>query len=319
MAKADRPDDPLQPDRPDEPQGAGREKSRAALVSIVSNSGLVIFKLAAGFFTGSIAIVSEAVHSGMDLLAALMAYVSIRVADRPPDVGHPYGHGKAEHLAALFEGLLIVVAGGLIIKGAVGGFLDPRPLPALGWGALVMLVSAVANILVSRFLFRVARRTESAALEADAWHLRTDVYTSLGVFAALAGIIVGGKLRPDLDLTFLDPLCAVIVALMILKAGLKLSWEAVGQLLDMSLNREELRLIQSHIQAFAPDIKGYGAIRTRRSGSCRIVFMELIVDADMSVDQAHALGDRVAESIREHFADSQITFHLEPKRSPRRR
>ena len=294
-------------------QGQGKEKSRAALVSIISNTSLVLLKLAAGLITGSVAIISEAVHSGMDLAAALMAYVSVRVAEKPPDDHHPYGHGKAEHIAALLEGLLIVGAGVLIVKQAVGGFLNPEPLPDLGLGALVMLVSAVVNILVSRFLFRVGRRTESAALVADAWHLRTDVYTSLGVFAALGGIMIGARLAPETNLLFLDPLCALVVALMILKTGLKLSWEAVGQLLDHSLSPEEMDLICRHIQAKAPQIKGYGEVKTRRSGSCRLIYMELCVDGNMNVEEAHALGESLAESIREHFPDSQISFHLEPK------
>lgn len=292
---------------------AGREKTGAALVSIVSNSGLVLLKLAAGLWTGSVAVISEAIHSAMDLLAALTAYVSVRVAVRPADVHHPYGHGKAEYLAALFEGALIIAAGAGIIWQAAGGFFSPRPIPAPGLGMLVMLVSAAVNILVSRFLFKVGRRTESAALMADAWHLRTDVYTSLGVFAALGGIMLGRKISPDLNLAFLDPLCAMIVALMILKAGVKLTWEAIGQLLDHSLTQEELKLVESHIRQYAPKIKGYGNIKTRRSGSCRVVYMELIVDGTMNVEEAHALGDQVAESIREHFPDSQISFHLEPR------
>ncbi len=305
-------------EKPDSP-GPDRSKSGAALVSIASNTGLVLLKLAAGFLTGSVAILSEAVHSGMDLVAALMAYVSIRVADRPPDSHHPFGHGKAEHLAALFEGVLIVAAGGLIVWQAARGLFEPEPLPGPGWGALVMLFSAGANTLVSRHLFRVGERTESAALVADAWHLRTDVYTSLGVFAALGGIVLGEKLVPGAELAILDPLCALVVALLILKAGGKLSWEAVNQLLDHSLTKEELQLVQAHIREFAPAIRGYGAIQTRRSGSCRMVFMELLVDGEMSVDEAHALGERVAASIREHFPDSQITFHLEPKSSVKKR
>ncbi|MDR1045008.1 MAG: cation diffusion facilitator family transporter [Candidatus Adiutrix sp.] len=292
--------------------GPGWTKSGAALVSIVSNSTLVLLKLAAGFLTGSVAIMSEAVHSGLDLVAALMAYVSVRVAERPPDSHHPFGHGKAEFLAALFEGLLIMGAGGLIVRQAARGFFKPEPMPELGWGALVMLISALVNILVSRGLFRVGQRVESAALVADAWHLRTDVYTSLGVFAALAGIMIGAHLAPDLDLLFLDPLCALIVAVMILKAGAALSWEAVGQLLDHSLKPDELNLIVRHIQALAPQIKGYGAIKTRRSGSCRHIYMELRVNAGMSVEAGHSLGVELVKSLQEHFPDSQISFHLDP-------
>ena len=158
----------------------------------------------------------------------------------------------------------------------------------------------------------MGQRTESAALIADAWHLRTDVYTSLGVFAALGGIMVGARLAPNLDLYILDPICALAVALMILKAGVKLSWEAVGQLLDCSLSPDELGLIMSHIQARAPKIRGY-SVMSRRSGSCRLIYMTLHVDGSIPVDEGHDLGEELVESIREHFPDSQITFHLEPE------
>lgn len=289
----------------------GQEKSRAAMWSIISNCGLVTLKLVAGIFTGSVAIISEAVHSAMDLLAALMAYVSVKVADQPADSNHPFGHGKAEHLAALFEGALIIGAAGAIIWKAWKGFMSPEPIPALGLGLLVMFISALVNIIVSRHLFKVGQKTESAALVADAWHLRTDVYTSLGVFAALGGIVIGQRF--GLDLTILDPLCAAAVALMILKAGVHLTWEAMGQLLDHSLTAEELELIENHISLYAPQVKGHGAIKTRRSGSCRVVYMELVVNGSMNVEEAHALGEKVALSIQEHFPDSQITFHLEPK------
>lgn len=293
----------------------GRQKSRAALTSIISNTALTTMKLAAGFLTGSVAIISEAVHSGMDLLASLMAYVSVRVADKAPDEEHPFGHGKAEHLAALFEGLLIVIAGALIIRQAVGALFNPEPLPALGWGALVMLIATVVNILVSKYLFRVGQRTSSAALVADAWHLRTDVYTSLGVFAALGGIMLGGHLRPGWNLHLLDPLCAMLVAGLILKAGLTLSWEAICHLMDQSLSQEELKLIHEHIKTRSPNILGYGDIRTRRSGSCRLVYMELKVDGALSVDEAHAIGEELSDCIKEHFPECRIDFHLEPQSS----
>lgn len=294
-------------------EAAGNEKTSAALVSILSNICLTLMKLLAGLITGSVAIISEAVHSGMDLVAALMAYVSVKVAEQPPDRDHPFGHGKAENLAALFEGLLIVIAGLLIIYKAAAGLIKPEPLPEIGLGALVMMLSALVNILVSRFLFRVGRRTESAALLADAWHLRTDVYTSFGVFAALGGIMLGERLAPGIDLDFLDPLCALIVALMILKAGGQLTWEAIDNLLDRRLSQEEINLIQCHIQAKAPGIKGFGEIMTRRSGSCRMIYMELKVDRSLSVEDAHQLGEELSDKIRKHFPNSQITFHLEPE------
>jgi cation diffusion facilitator family transporter len=298
--------------------GQGREghgsslKTRTAALSIVSNSVLIAIKLVAGFATGSVAIISEAVHSFLDLMASLMAWLAVRVSDSPPDYDHPFGHGKTENLAALFEALLIVVGGLYIVKEAIGGLVAGRELPSLKAGLAVMLASATINALISRRLFRIGRQTQSPALVADGWHLMTDVYTSGGIFVALLAIEVGRAINPAWDLSRIDSLSAAIVAFMIIRTGCALGWDAVCNLVDHSLGPQEIALIQEHIGELWPAIQGHRRLRTRRSGPFRIVLVDLIVDGRLSVHEAHVLGAKVVAGLRDHYPDMDVTFHLEP-------
>jgi len=177
----------------------------AAVISVVSNSTLVVLKLAVGFLSGSVSIIAEGIHSANDLIAALIAFISIRISEKPPDKEHPYGHGKAESISAAAEAILIVGAAVWIVIEAVRRLLKPEPVEYLGVGAAVMGISVVLNIVVSRYLFRVAREEDSPALEADAHHLATDVYTSMGVVAGLAVTWLTGW-------HIVDPLMAIAVA-----------------------------------------------------------------------------------------------------------
>ncbi|HEX2970098.1 MAG TPA: cation diffusion facilitator family transporter, partial [Bacteroidales bacterium] len=181
-------------------------KVKVARLSIVSNTFLIIIKIVVGLLSGSVSIISEAIHSSMDLVAALIAFFSVRVSDNPPDSRHPYGHGKVENVSGVIEALLIFIAAGWIIfeasKKIFGGEIE---LESIGLGSLVMLIAAVVNTLVSMRLYKVARETHSVALEADALHLKTDVYTSLGVAAGLGLIMLTG-------FRWLDPVVAIMVA-----------------------------------------------------------------------------------------------------------
>ncbi|MDR3134904.1 MAG: cation diffusion facilitator family transporter, partial [Deltaproteobacteria bacterium] len=179
-------------------------KARTASLSIFSNGLLIALKLVAGLMTGSVAIISEAVHSFLDLMASVMAWLAVRVSDAPPDYDHPFGHGKTENLAALFEALLIVVGGVYIVKEAIEGVIEGRELPSLKIGLAVMLVSSVVNILISRRLFKVGHETQSPALVADGWHLMTDVFTSGGIFVALLVIEVSRLIEPSWDMSRID-------------------------------------------------------------------------------------------------------------------
>ncbi len=287
-------------------------KTRAALLSVVSNTLLVALKLAVGMLIGSVSVISEAIHSAVDLVAALIALFAVRTSSKPADHQHPFGHGKVENISAAVEALLIFVAAGWIIFEAVHKLNHPEPLTMAGWGAAVMLVSAVANILVSRHLFRVGRETDSLALQGDAWHLRTDVYTSLGVMAALGVVAMGSRLFPGTDLHWVDPAAAVAVALLILKAAFQLTVESTRDLLDATLPTEDRRIIEDRIARFSPGVRGCRDLRTRKSGSQRFAEVTLIMDSGMSVESSHRITESVSEAINEALPDTSVTIHVEP-------
>ena len=178
---------------------AGNKKTQTAVLSVGSNSLLIVLKIVVGVVTGSVAVLSEAIHSGIDLVAALIAWFAVRVSSQRPDEEHPYGHGKVENISGTIEALLIFVAAAWIIYEAVRKLLDPEPVDMPVWGVAVMLVSAVVNTFVSRRLSKVGKETDSMALQADAWHLRTDVYTSLGVMFGLLVILIVRLIAPDLN------------------------------------------------------------------------------------------------------------------------
>jgi cation diffusion facilitator family transporter len=282
------------------------------MLSVVSNSVLIALKLAAGLATGSIAVISEAVHSFLDLLAAFMTFAAVRVSGAPPDHDHPFGHGKAENLAALFEAALIIAGGLYIVREAVLGLAEGRGLPSAGPGVAVMFLSSLANFVVSRRLFRTGRKYASPALVTDAWHLMTDVYTSLGIFGALLAIHAARLVDPALDLGFLDPVAAMCVSFFIIKTGWTLARDAAANLVDHSLPDADLKFIIDSIREGGPGIMGYRRLRTRRSGPFQIVVVDLLVDGRMSVSDAHAKGVEVAMALSSRFPRADVTFHLEP-------
>src|SRR5450759_1191495 len=204
-------------------------KVSIARLSILTNTLLLILKMAVGLLSGSVSIISEAIHSSMDLIAAIIAFLSVRVSDNPPDSRHPYGHGKIENISGVIEALLIFVAAIWIIVEAVKKLFEEKiELDSIALGSIVMLISAIINTIVSRRLYKVARATKSIALEADALHLKTDVYTSLGVAIGLGLIIVTG-------INWLDPVIAILVAMFIIRESYLLLKKAFTPLLDLSL------------------------------------------------------------------------------------
>jgi cation diffusion facilitator family transporter len=265
-----------------------------------------------GFVIGSISVISEAIHSAVDFLAALIALFAVRKSGKPADREHPFGHGKVENISGAVEAGLIFVAAGWIIFEAVKKLKHPAPLDEPGWGVAVMLFSAVVNTAVSQLLFKVGRETESVALEADAWHLRTDVYTSAGVMVGLGLIWLGERAFPGVHFHWIDPVAAIGVALLIIKAAYDLTIKSARDLLDESLPAEEIDLIRTHIQEFTPEVRGFHRLRTRKSGSQRFVDFHMLVDADMSVDRSHEISDRIIDAIKEHYPESTVTVHIEP-------
>jgi len=289
-------------------EAINREKRSTARLSVASNTVLLVLKLVVGLWLGSVAILSEAVHSGIDLVAALIAWLAVRASGQPPDPEHHFGHGKYEDLSGLIEGALILVAAGLIVyesaqKLLAGG--DGLAVEALGAGIAVMGLSSVINWYVSSRLMRVAKATESIALESDAWHLRTDVYTSLGVFAGLVVIQLTG-------IVALDAVIAIVVALFILKAAYDLCSRACRSLIDERLPVEEEERIRAIIDAHGDNIAEFHELRTRRSGPDRFVDLHLCVARSLTVEQSHGLADRLEEQIREALPRTSVVIHVEP-------
>jgi len=288
------------------------KKASVALLSVASNSTLVLLKLAVGIMIGSVSILSEAIHSGVDLLAAVIAFLAVRTSGKPADQDHPFGHGKVENISGVVEALLIFLAAGWIIFEAVEKLRSSVPLEHAGLGAAIMLVSAAVNVLVSERLFKTARETDSVALQADAWHLRTDVYTSVGVMAGLGAIWLGSLFLPGTDLAWVDPVVAIGVALLIIKAAYQLIIESAQDLLDVSLPPDEEEDIRKHITVFAPTIRGFHRLRTRKSGSYRFVEFHVRVDAALSVDESHRISDMITCAIKQHYPGTTVTIHIEP-------
>jgi cation diffusion facilitator family transporter len=291
---------------------AGRRKVAVALLSVISNMTLTGVKLAVGFLMGSVSILSEAIHSAMDLLAALIALVSVRKSGIPADTKHPFGHGKIENISGTIEALLIFVAAGWIIYEAVDRILEPQPLQEFGWGIGVMLFSASVNTLVSALLFKVGKETDSVALQADAWHLRTDVYTSAGVMLSLLLIWTGEKLFVGIHFDWLDPLAAIGVALLIIKAAYDLTIQSARDLMDARLPEEEETWIYQLIRGHGPDIHGFHDLRTRKAGGFRFVEFHMKVDPHMTVEDSHRSTEKIAARIEEQFPGTSVTIHTEP-------
>ncbi len=278
------------------------EKVRTARLSIISNSSLIVMKLLAGIFSGSVSIISEAIHSGMDLLASVIAFVSVKVSDTPPDKEHPYGHGKVENVSGVIEAVLIFIAAGWIIYKAVQKIIKPEPIGNIEVGVAVMAVSGFVNYLVSARLYKVSKKTDSIALEADALHLKTDVYTSLGVSAGLLLIwITGWK--------FLDPLVAITVALLIVKESYSLLKEAYSPLLDSSLSKEENDIIGDVITR-----KGFSFhnLRSRKSGQYRFADVHLEMPENMMLKDVHGICDEIEGEIKKKINHIEIQIHVEP-------
>ncbi len=282
-----------------------RTKTGAAGLSVLSNTLLILLKLVAGILTGSVSIIAEAIHSGIDLLAALIAFVSLRIAGRPADREHPFGHGKVENVSGTIEAVLIFVAAIFIIYQAINRIIAGASVEYLGIGIAVMAISVVVNIIVSRHLLRIARDADSIALEADARHLTADVYTSLGVMAGLVVVQVTG-------LNILDPIIAIGVSIFIMRAAYNLTRRAFPPLIDVRLPEDEEALIESTMSEHMGELVGFHELRTRKAGSERYIELHVTMARDASIERAHSLCDHLEEDIRSRLPHTHVTIHVEP-------
>jgi cation diffusion facilitator family transporter len=279
--------------------------SRAAALSVASNTALFVVKLAVGLSTGAVSVISEAIHSGLDLLASLIAWVSVKESARPPDQKHPFGHGKIENVSGSIEAGLIFTAGIWIVVEATRKLIHGGEVESIGLGLGVMGASAATNYFISRRLFHVARQTDSVALEADALHLRTDVYTSAGVFVGLGLLALTG-------IKALDALAAIAVALLILRTSWNLTREAFLPLLDIRLPEAEEREVEQILETFRTEYVSFHGLRTRKAGAERHVDLHLVVPPRTPIAQAHELAGRVKWAIKDHWPKAHVLVHIEP-------
>jgi cation diffusion facilitator family transporter len=282
---------------------------RVALVSVLSNTTLLVLKFAVAFASGSVSILSEGLHSSMDLVASIIAFIAVRVSRKPADEDHPWGHGKAENVSGVAEGLLIFVAAALIVVEALKKVWEPHEVTDPWMGMVVMGVSAVVNSVVAFLLYRTAKKTGSLALEADALHLKTDVYTSLGVALGLGLMMVTGW-------PLLDPLVAILVAVLIVKEAWHLVSRSFAPLMDGRLTAEELSDLKALLDGFVGQGVGYHDLKARRAGHKIFVELHLTMPGATSLDAAHDLADRIEAALGTHWEHAEALIHMEPSDSP---
>lgn len=285
------------------------QKKFAAGLSIFSNSVIIVLKLIAGHISGSISIISEAIHSLSDFLASVLTFFSVMKSSEPADKMHPFGHGKYEDMSGFIEGGLIIFAAGFIIYEAVKKILAPTSMDVdTTLGLYVMGISVVANVIVSSVLFKVAKTSDSISLYADAEHLRTDILSSLGVFLGLLLIKVTG-------IHLLDPIIAIIVACIIFRAGFSISKSTMNNLLDCSLPESDLKTIDDILESSkAQGIVGYKDLRARRLGPQKSITLTLIFPKDMTIYNCHTICDSVEKELKKKLGDVVSSIHLEPSK-----
>jgi cation diffusion facilitator family transporter len=295
--------------QPSDKETLDQLKQNTARLSVISNTSLVLMKFVIGFAVGSVSIISEAIHSSMDLIAAVIAFFSVRKSAEPPDAAHSFGHGKFEDISGLIEALLIFVAAILIIYEAVKkllGYTTVELQPEMIiFGIAVMGISALANWYVSHRLFIVAKESESIALESDAWHLQTDIYTSLGVFGGLILIKLTGY-------QIFDPLVALGVAVVIMKAAYDLTKRSLADLIDHSIPETDEKRIKEIICEHSSIYAGFHDLKTRRSGPEIFIEFHLVVPGDISVAESHDLTDHLESDLQTEYPRATITIHVEP-------
>lgn len=282
-------------------------KITAARCSVLTAVSLALLKLVAGIMTGSLAVLTSAVDSLLDILMSGVNYAAISHAEQPADEKHPYGHGKFETLATLFQSLVIAFSGGWIIYEAIQRIMEGTQVARPIGGIAVMTISLVASWLISRYLKRVAKQTDSSALEADSLHFAMDVYTNLALLGGLVVITLT-------DITWIDPVMSLLVAVYIIIEACKLLRHGLGDVLDEQLPTEVQEQIEQLIEDHKHELFGYHNLRTRRAGSQKMIDFHLTVCKHLSVDEAHQITDHLEEKIAERISGSDVTIHVEPCR-----
>ncbi|EOX1308993.1 cation diffusion facilitator family transporter [Listeria monocytogenes] len=280
--------------------------SNLTILSVCSNFVIVVLKLIVGFFTGSVAVISEGIHSSMDLFASIITFFSIRISNQPADEDHPYGHGKAENIAGTIETLLIFVAGIWIIVESVNKLINPHEIRFPALGIMVMLFGAIVNIIVSRIIKKAADEANSVAMKSNALHLYTDVFTSLGIALSLFLVYITGWL-------WLDPVIAILTAFYIMYEAYKLLKESFPPLMDKRLSADEEEAIKQIILTHKTKFIEFHDFRSRRAGAEEYIDFHLVVSSSMTIENAHSLCDEIEAEIMNFYSKAEVLIHLEPE------
>lgn len=277
--------------------------SHAAIISIISNLLLISFKIVASIITGSVSILSEALHSLSDLLASIITWLSVRYSEQPADEKHPYGHKKIENVTASIEALLILLAAVYIFYESIERIIAPVPIEMPYLAVLVLFVSFIVNLIVSTYLYRVVKQTQSLALEGDALHLRADMFASLGM-------ILGFLLIAWFQWFIVDSILAMIVAIYMAIEGIVLFKKAFNPLIDEAANMQDIELIQSYLisNQFL-----YHNLKTRKSGNFIFAEFHLELPPYYSLQQVHNICDKIEEDLKKNVPNLELIIHVEPK------
>jgi cation diffusion facilitator family transporter len=280
-------------------------KNGAVTLALCVVIGLITLKIVVAGLTGSISITAQATDSGLDILAIAIAFLAVRASGEPADAEHPFGHGKYEGLAAGIQAVLILTATFFIIYAAVRRIIDKTQVEMTEAGMVVMLVSVVASIFLSRHLNRVAKTSGSTVLDALAKNISADIYSATGVLVGLAVVRFTG-------LQVLDPVIALAMAVLILKSAYEIIRRSFYELVDRSLPREEQEVLLNIINEHYHKFTGFHAVRSRRAGSQRFIDLHLVMPRNVSVEEAHEMCDHLEQDIKDRLPDTSVVIHVEP-------
>jgi len=283
--------------------------TRFAWLSIGAAVVTMGLKTVAYFITGSVGLLSDAIESLVNLLGGIMALAMLTIAARPADEGHAYGHGKAEYFSSGLEGGLILVAAVSIAAAAIERLISPQPLHELGVGLAVSLVASVINLLVALLILRAGRKHNSITLEANAHHLLTDVWTSVGVLAGIGLVVLT-------NWQWLDPVLALLVAANITWTSIGIMRRTVGGLMDAAISSDDQATVRTILQKYEAEGAKFHALRTRQSGARRFISVHVLVPGEWTVHRGHELLERIEGEIRSAIQDSVVFTHLESLDDP---
>ena len=287
-----------------------QEKDQWNKRSIVMNLVLFILKLIVGFFTMSMAILSDAIDSGIDVVTSAMARYSVKVANEPADERHTYGHGKFENLSGFIQAIIVVVIAIFILAESIRRIFTGIDLEMLEYGIIIMFISMAGKLAISQNLLRVAKKHDSIAMEANALNLRADVWMSMGVLISLS--IIWFTVGQYPDIIYLDPVVAIIIAFLIIKAGFDIAKRSSQDLLDERIPEDEQAIIQEILDSHSADYLEFHRFRARKSGAERHIDMHLVLPKEKSLEEAHELTDRIEKEISNKLKNATVVIHMEP-------